>query len=252
MTTRPRDVLLAAGHESLGGASLRDLLGPGTEAHAAGRDLAAAVRDHAGAVIVPMTLGRDPDLAATAAQTLAWAGRDRTPGDLLLAEPLGSTEHLVGWIKAAIGRVMRAGPPPQAVLLSAPAAGRPEEDAELFKVAHLVGQGLPVGWVEVALTGGRPDVPESLGRCRLLGASDVLLVPASFVTAPELDGVRTAGPLLGPAGLAALIRDRVATAERRWRLDGDDGLTRGGRAAHHHHDHEHEHNSLERATFHVG
>ncbi|GGO80525.1 sirohydrochlorin chelatase [Nonomuraea cavernae] len=248
MTIRPRDVLLAAGHESLGGQSLRDLAGPGTEAHAAGRDLAAAVRDHARAVVVPMTLGRDPGLSATAAQTLAWAARDRTPGDLLLAPPLGSPEHLVGWLKAAIGRDLRAGPPPQAVVLSAPSAG-PEQDAELFKVAYLVGRGLPVRWVEVALTGGRPDMTESLARCHLLGAVDVLLVPASFVPAPVLDGVRTGGPLLGPAGLAALIRDRVATAERRWRLDGDDGLS-GERSAHHHHDHHHD--SLERATFHVG
>lgn len=244
---RPRDVLLATGHESRGGPiSRRDVLVPGTEAYTAGRDLASAVRDHDRAVVVPMTLGRDPDLIATAAQTLTWAAHDRTPGDLLLTQPLGSVEHLVGWIKAVIGTVLRAGTPPQAVLLVAPAA-RPEEDAELFKVARLVWQDLPVPWVEVALTGGRPDVPDGLDRCRLLGATDVLIVPASFHPAPVLDGARTAGPLLGQAALRALITDRVATAERRWRLDGDDGLT-GHVAAHHHHHHD----SLEGAAFHVG
>ncbi|MFC4112189.1 sirohydrochlorin chelatase [Nonomuraea zeae] len=248
MTMRPRDVLLATGHESRGGPVSRDLLGPGTGAYVAGRDLPAAVRGRDRAVVVPMTLGRDPGLIVSAAQTLTWAARDRTPGDLLLAEPLGSVRHLVGWIKAAIARVLRSGPPPQAVLLVAPAAG-PEEDAELFKVARLVWQNLPVRWVEVALTGGRPDAPDGLDRCHRLGATDVLLVPASFEAAPVLDGARTAGPLLGPAALRALIRDRVATAERRWRLDADDGLT-GHAAAHHHHHHDHD--SLERAAFHVG
>ncbi|MEW2357546.1 CbiX/SirB N-terminal domain-containing protein [Spirillospora sp. NPDC029432] len=224
-----RAVLPAGGHEAPPGAC--GTLGPG-------RDLAVALADRPRAVVVPMTLGRDPELAPAAAQTLRWAARGAAPGDLLLAAPLGTTTHLVGWLRAAAVRAARGGDGGRALLLVAPPGG-PDDDAELFKVARLVWRHLRIPWVEVAFTGGEPDVPEGVERCRRLGAREVVLVPASLVPPPPCEGALTAGPLLGPAALAALVRRRAAEAEARWRRDGADGLADA--AAHHHHDHGHGH-----------
>ncbi|NYD50210.1 hypothetical protein BJY14_006193 [Actinomadura luteofluorescens] len=236
-----RRVVLVGGHESRQGRCLPDLLGPGgPHVHAPGSDLQSALRTRDRLVAVPMTLGRDPDLPDVTAQTLRWTARDRAPGDLLLAGPLGTTGHLVGWIRGAVNRALRDGPGERAVLLVAPAAG-PEPDAELFRVARLVWQYTPVRWVEVALPGGEPDVDEGVERCRRLGADEVVLVPASFAPAPRRADARTAGPLLGPASLGALIRERVAEAERRWSRDGDDGLAPAAHGHGHGHGHDHAH-----------
>ncbi|ACY97634.1 sirohydrochlorin chelatase [Thermomonospora curvata] len=230
-----RRVVLVGGHESRQGRCLPLTEGSGElRVCGAGRDLHAAVRAGGPVVAVPMTLGRDPDLPRLAAQTLRWASRDRPPGEVLLAEPLGTVRHLVGWIRGVLARALRGAPPDRAALLVAPAAG-PEPDAELFKVARLVWQHAPVRRVEVALLGGEPDVDEGVDRCLRLGADGVVLVPASFVPAPQRPGVRTAGPLLGPAALAALIRARAAEAELRWERHGDDGTAATGHG--HHHDH---------------
>ncbi|WP_329086906.1 hypothetical protein OG979_27415 [Actinomadura citrea] len=234
-------VVLVGGHESRQGGCLPELIGSGgAPVHAPGRDLQSALRPRHRLVAVPMTLGRDPDLPVVTAQTLRWAARDREPGDLLLAGPLGTTEHLVGWIRGAVTRTLRDLPGERAVLLVAPAAG-PEPDADLFRVARLVWQYTPVRWVEVALSGGEPDVDEGVERCRRLGADDVVLVPASFVPAPRRADARTAGPLLGAASLAALIRQRAAEAERRWSRDGDDGLAPTAHGHGHGHAHEQGH-----------
>ncbi|MFA1545918.1 hypothetical protein [Actinomadura chokoriensis] len=241
MTGPPgRAVLPVGGHESRGalpaGAAPFTLPGAG-EVRGPGRGLRTSLRDRPRAVAVPLTLGRDADLAPAAAQTLAWAARDRRPGDLLLAEPLGTLTHLVGWIRAAVMRIARPGDDAQAVLLVAPAAG-PDADAELFKVARLVWHHLPVRRVEVALDGGEPDVVEGVERCRRLGAREVALVSASLVPPPRCPGAVAAGPLLRPAAVGALIRERAAAAERRWERDGEDGLAV---AAHHGHSHESRH-----------
>ncbi|ROO85521.1 hypothetical protein EDD29_3066 [Actinocorallia herbida] len=247
MSPGGRAILLAAGPESADGRCLPPPPGrDGPEVRVAGRDLAAGVRGHSRTVVVPMTLGRDPDLPVAAAQTLRWAARDRAPGDLLLAPPLGTTGHLVGWLRSAVVRALRGAPPRRAVLLVAPAGG-PEQDAELFRVARLVRQYTSAPWVEVALTGGDPDVSEAIDRCTRLGAADVVLVPASFVPAPVRPDALTADPLLGAAALAALVRARAAEAEHRWTRHGDDGLAAAARHSHtHDHDHDHDHHHDDR------
>ncbi|QXJ22317.1 hypothetical protein AGRA3207_003301 [Actinomadura graeca] len=226
-----RAVLTAGGHECPAGDG-------GTPRP--GRALAAALQDRPRAVVVPMTLGRDPGLTAAAAQTMAWAARDREPGALLLARPLGTVTHLVGWLRAAVVRALRGGDGGRAALLVAP-AGRPEDDAELFKVARLVWRHLRAPWVEVAFGDGEPGVPDGADRCRRLGAREVVLVPASLVPPPVWPGALTAGPLLGPAALAALVRARAAEAELRWGRDGDDGLAAAGHRHGHGHEHGHGH-----------
>ncbi|MEV5824135.1 CbiX/SirB N-terminal domain-containing protein [Spirillospora sp. NPDC052242] len=225
---RDRAVLRVGGHECPAGTG--GVLGPG-------RDLAVALAAHPRAVVVPMTLGRDPGLAAAAAQTIAWAARGAAPGDLLLAGPLGTTTHLVGWLRAAVARAPRGGGDRAALLVAPP--GGPEDDAELYKVARLVWRDLRVPWVEVAFIGGEPGVPEGVDRCRRLGARDVVLVPAALVPPPSHAGTSAAGPPLGPAALAALVRRRAAEAEARWLRDGDDGLAAPAHRHHDHHDHAH-------------
>ncbi|GAB2844157.1 hypothetical protein GCM10022221_49340 [Actinocorallia aurea] len=235
-----RRVVLVGGAESRDGGCLPDLLGAGApEVRAAGSDLAAALADGRPAVVVPMTLGRDPGLAESVAQALRWAARDRAAGDLLLAPPLGTLDHLVGWLRGAVRAALGAAPPGWAALLVAPAVA-PEPDADLFKAAHLVRAGAPSRLVEVALTGGAPDVAEGLDRCRRLGAAGTVLVPASFVPPPATHGVRTAGPLLGPAALGTLARARATEAVQRWDAHGDDGLAQATGHGHGHgHDHDH-------------
>ncbi|MEU0520221.1 hypothetical protein [Streptosporangium sp. NPDC006007] len=227
--------VLVGGHESRYGRALGDL--PGATVTAVGRDLYALTRHPA--VVVPMTLGRDTGLAAQIAQILRWNGRGRRPGELLLAPPLGTPAHLVGWLRAAAGRVaLPASSPdgPWAVLVTAPSASA-EEDAELFRVAHLVRRHSGLRWVEVALTGGDPDVAEGVSRCRLLGARQVAVVSASFVKPDLPEGVTWAGPLLTAASLEELVRRRVETAGERWRRHADDGLAAVSGDHHHHHTH---------------
>ncbi|MGW3369857.1 hypothetical protein ACWDOR_43800, partial [Streptosporangium canum] len=117
----------------------------------------------------------------------------------------------------------------------APAASA-EDDAELFRVAHLVRRHSGLRWVEVAFTDGDPDIAEGVARCRLLGARHVTAVPASFAEPSLPEGVSWAGPLLSAASLEELVGRRVATARERWDRDADDGLAA---AHHHHHDHSH-------------
>ncbi|MDL4775852.1 MULTISPECIES: sirohydrochlorin chelatase [Thermomonosporaceae] len=246
-----RRVVLVGGHETLaaggeGGAGGPDGTadGPIPDVIGTGRELYAAAALPGPLAVVPMTLGRDPGLAAHAAQTLGRLAGHRAPGELLLTRPLGTPTHLVGWLRAAAGRT----PEGHAALITAPASS-PEQDAELFRIARLVRQYSALRWAEVALSGGDPDVPEAVDRCRRLGAHGVTVVPASFVgrRALGLDtsargrapAVRYGGPLLAPAALRRLVAERVAVAERHWDLGGGDGLAAAGTAHHHDHDHVH-------------
>ncbi|MER7131798.1 sirohydrochlorin chelatase, partial [Streptosporangium saharense] len=149
----------------------------------------------------------------------------------------GTAAHLVGWLRAAVGRVAHASPvEPTAVLLTAPSASA-EEDAELFRVAHLVHRYGGPRWIEVAFVGGEPDIEEGVARCRLLGARRVTVVPASFARPALPEGVTWAGPLLTPAVMRELVGRRTGTARERWERHGDDGLAAVSHGHHHHHDH---------------
>ncbi|MEV0972636.1 hypothetical protein [Microtetraspora glauca] len=233
-----REVVLVGGHESGYGSALRGLCretvtGVGSGLHTLTRRPA---------VVVPMTLGRDAGLVDDVAQVLRWNSRGREPGELLLAPALATADHLVGWIRAAAGRVAVPEPEERAILVAAPAASA-AEDAELFRVARLARQHSGCRWVEVALIGGDPDVAEGVTRCRLLGARHVVVVPASFVEPVVPEGATGSGPLLSPVALEELVGRRVAAAEHRWAEHRDDGLAAApsGRHEHHHHDRNHGH-----------
>ena len=259
---RSATVILVGGHESNGARDLAEAVPPRAPYGmvAAGMPLTeaigAALAGSEGPVcVVPMTLGRDRTLVAEAARALRWAdglsGFDtgRTPGRVALSAPFGTQDHLVGWLRAAAERV--PAPPGTAVLVTAPAAD-PFADAELYRVARLVRQYGRYPWVEVAFSGGDPDVEQGVDRCRRLGAERVLLLPAGFGPAartgsPTIDG----GPLLSPAALEGVLAVRCAEALHRL-SHGDDGIAAGLDAEHghgfahshgpdHSHSDEHEH-----------
>ncbi|MDG3010045.1 cobalamin biosynthesis protein CbiX [Rhodococcus sp. D2-41] len=240
--TGPADVtvLLSCGHE-------RGELAPGAgPCVPAGRRLAGAVEEalHRGngpVCVVPMTLGRDPRLIAESARTLRWA-TGRWPGRVTLAESFGSTGHLIGWLRTAALRVWSGvpdggEPQPRALLITAPAAD-PFDDAELFRIARLVRQFGRHRWVEVAFTGGDPDIAEGVDRCLRLGAEWVSAVSAAF--GPALTGdlaarpdVDDGGALLTEPAVRRVIDARVAVALDR--LDhGDNGIGAGLDAEHGH------------------
>ncbi|WP_329612432.1 cobalamin biosynthesis protein CbiX [Streptomyces brevispora] len=238
-------VIAVCGREAAYGRALDGLVDPGVSVVPSGRELLRSVSAHLrrgeGAVVVPMTLGRDPELVADAARTLR-----AVPGGegaaTVLAEPFGTAQHLVGWLRAAAGRAPEA----SALLVTAP-SGDPFADAELYRIAALVRRYGRHDLVEVAFTGGDPDPAEGVRRCRLLGAERVTLLPAGFAPpeVPEVSGavrlpVDVAGPLVPASALRRVLTERVSDARRRWRERGDDGIATGLTAAENHgHSHTH-------------
>ncbi|RKE22522.1 cobalamin biosynthesis protein CbiX [Streptomyces sp. TLI_171] len=228
-------VLAVCGHEAAHGAALRHLAGPDTAVVADGRELYRALAARPArqdVAVVPMTLGREPGLAAEAARTVR-ALPPELRGGLAVAEPFGTATHLVGWLRAAASTV----PERAALLLTAP-AGDPHEDAELDRVAHLVRRHGRHRLVQTALLGGDPDPAEGARRCALLGARTVAVLSASFLPpapppAPDGVSVLDAGPLLSAAALAAVLSARAAAAVRRLHEHGEDGVA-AALTGHHH------------------
>lgn len=235
-------VVAVRGHEAADGEALRDLAGPDVLVVQGGREL---IRTLAGlsdsgeqACVVPMTLGRDPELVADTARTLRALPPVQTAA-ALLAEPFAGARHLTGWLRAAANRTPRT----SALLVTAPTGG-PFDDAELYRIARLVRGYGNHPLVEVAITGGDPDPAEGVRRCGLLGASQVTLLPAAFDVpdVPAVAGiaVASAGPAVSRAALARILTERVADARRRWADRRDDGVTAGLTAADDHgHSHTH-------------
>ncbi|GCD98471.1 sirohydrochlorin chelatase [Embleya hyalina] len=206
-------VVAVGGHESAHGAALPGLLGPEVTSVAAGRQTHRAVSALLGGgadrvCVVPMTLGRDAGLLAETTRTLrALPAAERSR--VVLGRPFGAAGQLIGWLRAAAARV----PVRAAILVTAP-AGRPDEDAELYRLARLVWQYGTHRIVEVALLGGDPDLGRALERCRVLGAARTVAIPASFVL-PAVPGV---APLLSKATAAGILAARVGPALERFRL----------------------------------
>lgn len=227
-TMTKQHTIAVVGHESDDGRGLRALLVPSVSTATPGRELYQRVAEARGrgerVCVVPMTLGRDPELVADAARTL----RSLCPEDrkvTVLASSFGTTGHLIGWLRASATKVATD----TALLVVAP-TGDPFSDAELFRVARLVRQYARHRTVEVALIGGDPDPREGRARCVALGADEVAVLLAGWPAVPPVDD---ALPLLTPTALAGVLASRVHEA---WhRLDhGDDGVERGLAKAHGH------------------
>jgi sirohydrochlorin cobaltochelatase len=255
---RPEALVLVGGHESRDGQALAalaawpELLGqPPLRVTAAGRPLAAAIGQTAGTqgfrgpvVVVPMTLGRDPRLVSDTARTVRWVARNRPARTVALAEPFGTPDHLVSWLRAAC----RKHPDDEAILIAA-AAADPFDDAELHRIAALVRVFGTHRLVEVALlTPGGHGLQDGLERCRRLGADRVAIVPAGLGTPTG-----ATAPLLAPVAVASVISARVAKACRRLAERGEDGVSAALAADHHHgfaHAHDHDHDAGQHGHIH--
>ncbi|MEY9854804.1 sirohydrochlorin cobaltochelatase [Catenulispora sp. GAS73] len=235
-------VVIVGGHEGGAEVAVEPLVeqGPLLRASSAGRLLENAVHQALDGTdlpvcVVPMTLGRDPQLVADAARTLTWLTRGPMAGRVMLAEPFGNATLLTGWLRVAVARVVDPfDAPDMAVLLTAKAANT-FDDAELFRIAHLVKSRGDLPWVEVAFRGGEPDVAEGVERCRQLGAREVVVVPADFgpaVDAP-VQGIVDGWPILTPPEISGMLATRIATALLRLSR-GDDGIAAGLDADHQH------------------
>jgi hypothetical protein len=240
-------VVIVGGHEGGGAVVLEPLAEHGAvlRSSSAGEGLERTVNqaldcDDLPVCVVPMTLGRDPKLVADTARTLIGltgaAAGGAAAGRIMLAEPFGNATLLTGWLRVAVARAAAAADAPDvAVLLTADTAD-PFDDAELFRIAHLVRVQGTVPWVEVAFRDGDPSVAEGVDRCRRLGAHQVALVSADFRSNTFLPGVIDGGPLLSPATISGMLATRITSAL--FRLNrGDDGIATGLDADHEKHGH---------------
>ncbi len=234
-------LVLVGGHESAGSGGLPPLqlreqgplVGVRSRVAATGRSLELALAASLSesnadrpAVVLPMTLGRDPRLVADTARTVRWAARGEHAGRIALAPPFGTADHLVGWLRAACRAL--DDDHDTAVLIAAPAAD-PFDDAELHRVAALVRAHSGRRLVEVGLRSPTGELYDALDRCRRLGARRVAIVPAELHARAD-----AATQLLSPAVIAGVVAERVAVACHRLLAHGDDGLATALAADHGH------------------
>lgn len=250
-TDSPASVVLVGGHESSNGEDLTPLLAqlPGARITAPGRALSdtlgrlLSASGGAPVVVVPITFGRNPTMVADAAKTLGWLA-PRHPGRLALAEDFGTLDHLTAWLRAAAVEVRRR--TPEAAVVVAAAAANPFDDAELYRIAHLVRTHGAGNEVEAAALAEQRDVLATLHRLRLLGFPQAVVVPAGFQRSSSVPfgegdfaGAAFYGPLLSEQAVLRVIRDRVGDAAHRL-SHGDDGIN-AGLAADHGHGYAHSH-----------
>ena len=188
----PQGIDVAGGFIELSAPPLRDAV---TELTA---------RGHRRVVAVPLVLSAashaTSDIPAALARERArhpgldWSyGRPLGPHPVLLdllaariAEQAGRMAEQAGRIAGQAGRI--AGPPgpaltgtappgpPPAVLLVARGSTDPDANAEVCKTARLLWEGRDFAFAETAFVSlASPDVPAGLERCRLLGASRVIV-----------------------------------------------------------------------------
>lgn len=102
------------------------------------------------------------------------------------AAPLGVEPRLLEVLDerlAAVPAAAGVSPEQTAVLLVGRGSTDPDANAELFKLARLLWEGRPYGWVEAAFVSlTPPDVPCGIRRCLALGARRVLVAPVFLFT----------------------------------------------------------------------
>lgn len=221
--TEHATVVLVGGHESANGADLAFIRhnDPDIIITEAGRPLHNVVTRLIPAaegpiVVIPMTFGRNPTFVADTAKTLKWLTA-RTEGRLVLADAFGSLDHLTAWLRTAAIKV-RKGEPEAALVISARAAN-PFDDAELYRVAHLVRTHGAGNVVEVSVMETAADMQAVLQRLRLLGSDRAVVVPAGFQRESSIafgrdgfEGSRFYGPLMSGQAVLRVIRERTRDA----------------------------------------
>lgn len=238
-------VVLVGGHESADGVDLYSLEGtlPGVSITPPGRRLhnllTRGLEEDGGPIVVlPMTFGRNPTMVSDTAKTLRWLSTGKGRGRLALSEPFGTTDHLVAWLRMAATNISKRNPG-AAVVVTARKAN-PFDDAELYRIAHLVRTHGAGNEVEVACMDHDDGVLDALRRLRLLGFPTAVVVPAGFSTASraplgadEFSGASFYGPLMNEEAVLRVIADRVKAAVHSL-SHGHDGIDYGLLADHGH------------------
>ena len=215
--------MLVGGHESAGGADLAFIQDedPGTRITTSGRPLHNILTQllQAGdgpVVVVPMTFGRNPTFVADTAKTLRWL-EERAGNRLVLADAFGTLDHLTAWLRTAAGEVRKRDP--EAALVIGAEAANPFDDAELYRIAHLVRTFGAGNLVEVAVTQKESDLADVLHRLRLLGSRRAVIVPAGFQRESPVPfgsggfaGARFYGPLMSNRAVLRVIGERTGDA----------------------------------------
>jgi len=267
----PPRLIVVGGHESDNGADLAflsrhfdDLL-----ITAAGRPLHRNVSrvldsDDRPILVLPMTFGRNPTVVADTAKTLKWLAVGEASTRIALCDPFGTPDHLIAWLRTAATQVAAADP--AAALVITARASNPFDDAELYRIAHLVITHGSATEVDVACVDQDADVARSVTRMRKLGFDHTVVVPAGFArssSAPfgtgELAGSRFYGPLMSEQAIVRVITERISDAEHNLG-HGHNGISAGLEADHghgyahshafedgqpgHSHPHSHEHSVL--------
>lgn len=237
-------LVLVGGHEAAGGSDLEifstrlpDLVvtPPGRRLHAVVSS--ALSRPDAQVVVLPMTFGREPTMVADAAKTLRWLATGDAAGRVALAQPFGTLDHLIAWLRRA-ATVIATTSPGAGVVITA-RKSNPFDDAELHRVAHLVRTHGAGNEVEVACVATDADVAGSVVRLRLLGTPRAVIVPAGFARTFEADfsgdlaGASFYGPLMSENAVLQVISTRTRAAEHEL-SHGRDGIEEGLGADHGH------------------
>ena len=171
----PQGIAVAGGFIELSAPPLRDAV---TELTGQG---------HRRVVAVPLVLSAASHAKSDIPAALA-RERARHPGlEWSYGRPLGPHPVLLDLLAARIAEQAEAaaGGPPPAVLLVARGSTDPDANAEVCKTARLLWEGRGYAFAETAFVSlASPDVPAGLERCRLLGASRVIV--ASYFLFPGI------------------------------------------------------------------
>ncbi|MCQ1949792.1 hypothetical protein NNX28_07590 [Arthrobacter sp. zg-Y859] len=253
-------VVLVGGHESDNGVDLSFITAsvPGALITPAGRPLhnvltrlrgdRADGADLAPVVVLPMTFGRNPTLVADTAKTLRWLEAGAVPhgaarAPLALADEFGTRDHLTAWLRTAAVEVRRLAP--EAAVLIVADAANPFDDAELYRIAHLVRTHGAGNLVEVAAVTDADALLEAVRRLGLLGSTETVVVPAGFRRVATVHGeavpfgeggfaeARFYGALLSEQAVLRVIGERVRDALHNL-SHGSTGIDAGLQADHGH------------------
>lgn len=244
MSSCAERIVLVGGHESSDGAGLQRLVDvdhPWLIA-APGRSLASAVEAAVTAgqsvTVVPMTFGLDPTLIAETAKTLRWIReRGGAGAGITLAQPFGTTDHLIAHLRGAAVRLQRVAA--GAALVIAAAHSDNFNDAEVHRVAHLVRVESATPEVAVALQRpGHDPLPEVAERLGRLGYARSGVIPAGFNEITDLPptdhhSMIPCGRLMTTGAIQRIVAERVAAAHHAAQ-HGHDGIDPALNADHDH------------------
>lgn len=220
----PNLSVLVGGHESDNGADLSFITShlPDILISPPGRPLnnivTRALNATDGVVtVLPMTFGRNPTMVADVAKTLQWLDSRTNAGRLALADPFGSPDHLVAWLRNAATRTHATRPGAALVIMAR--SSNPFDDAELYRLAHLVRTHGAGNEVEVSCVEVDEQVLDAVQRLRMLGFTESEIVPAGFarhlavdLDAPDAAGAEFYGPLMSEQAIVRVVTDRIQAA----------------------------------------